>query len=386
MGLSSSVTVNVALPSHKRNIRNNRIHRRRFQHDLRGLCLEGAGSGPMGIKAIAAHLNASGIMHRGKPWTTSAVERVLKLELYCGTAYYNTINSRTRRPRPREEWIAIPVPPIVTREGWGLVQERLAARAPNKVAPRLVNAPTLLTGLATCGCCAGSGAPAGMTLRTGKSGQYRYLVCATRATKSVLMCDAPIVRMDALDEAVISSLEQHVFSPDRLRVLLPKLIAANQNGAAEIEADIKRLKAAISQVESGLRTLYRAAAEKPDLFDLSDPVFRQEVEELQTRRASMIGRLEAAESRRSMVAPELTDERISTFASDVKRRLRASDPQFRRAWLRHFVSEVVVGKTAVTLKVRTDRVAACEAEVPSFDREWRTPSDGSGHFIFEVAL
>jgi hypothetical protein len=71
----------------------------------------------------------------------------------------------TRRPRPREEWIAIPVSPIVTREGWGLVQERLAARAPNKVAPRLENAPTLLTGLATCGCCAGSGAPAGMRLR-----------------------------------------------------------------------------------------------------------------------------------------------------------------------------------------------------------------------------
>jgi site-specific DNA recombinase len=341
-------------------------------------CLMGCGSGPMGIKAIAAHLNASCVLRRGKEWATSDVARVLKLELYAGTAYFNRVDSRTRKMRPREEWIEVPVPPIISREQYGLVQEHLASRAPRKIAPRLVNSPTLLTGIATCGCCIqASDSRAGLMLRTGKSGRYSYLVCSTRATKSVLMCDAPIVRMDALDEIVIGSLEQQVFQPERLRTLLAHLVAANQNDAVGDEAEIKRLKLALVQAESGLRTLYRAAAEKADLFDLSDPVFRQEMSDMRTRRASLLGRIEAIETRRKTSMPTLTDERLTKFATDVKRRLRDGDPQFRRAWLRHFVSEVIVGHESVVLKVRKDRVAACKAEVPSFDREWRTRHDSN---------
>ncbi|WP_269084329.1 zinc ribbon domain-containing protein, partial [Acetobacter tropicalis] len=41
-------------------------------------------------------------------------------------------------------------------------------------APRIVNGPCLLTGLAVCATCGG-----GMTLRTGKYGRYRYYTCAT---------------------------------------------------------------------------------------------------------------------------------------------------------------------------------------------------------------
>jgi site-specific DNA recombinase len=59
----------------------------------------------------------------GKPrGGTSAIDRVLGNEAYLGTVYDNrqariegaTRGRKTRlRGRPREEWIAIPVPPII---------------------------------------------------------------------------------------------------------------------------------------------------------------------------------------------------------------------------------------------------------------------------------
>jgi site-specific DNA recombinase len=139
------------------------------------LCLTGRGSGPLGMKKIAAHLNDRGILRRGKTWTTSGIERVLKSETYVGTCYFNKQDSRTRKVRPPDQWVALAVPPIVSRETFDAVGNAIVARRATNTAPRIVSGPTLLTGLAKCGWCVerAIGKRAGMTLRTGKSGQYR---------------------------------------------------------------------------------------------------------------------------------------------------------------------------------------------------------------------
>lgn len=350
-----------------------------FVRLIHRLCLHGDGSGALGIKKIASHLNERGIARRGKRWATSDVERVLTLELYAGTAYFNRIDSRTRKVRPREQWIEVPTPAIISRAEWGAVQEALASRSPRRIAPRLVNSPTLLTGLATCGCCQREGEPrAGMMLRTGKGGQYRYLVCAIRATKSILMCDAPTLRMDAADEAVLSALEQQVFTPDRLRVLLSEMIAANENDRETIDAEVTRLKGAFTRTEGALRALYRAAAIRGDEFDINDPIFRQELADQKAQRASLITQIEAAETRRNVCITDLSDTRIAAFAAGVKQRLRSGDPTFRRKWLQHFVSEVVVGRKEIRIRVRQESVGDCDPdEVPSFDRKWRARKDSN---------
>src|SRR5208282_6460753 len=51
---------------------------------------------------------------KGRPFYTSHVEYVLKSEGYTGTWWYNKSDAKERVMRPREEWIAIPVPQLVT--------------------------------------------------------------------------------------------------------------------------------------------------------------------------------------------------------------------------------------------------------------------------------
>ena len=98
----------------------------------------------------------------GKPqWGTSTLDRLLRNEAYIGTVYYNryeriegATRGRTTRPRarPREEWIAIPVPAIIDRDTFERVSQ--ISHENWKLSPRGA-APDawLLRGLVQCGNC-----------------------------------------------------------------------------------------------------------------------------------------------------------------------------------------------------------------------------------------
>src|SRR5271166_3399047 len=68
------------------------------------------------------------------------------------------------------------VPPIIEPPEFEAVQALLKSRSPALTAPRITSGPTLLTGICFCAGCGRA-----MTLRTGKSGRYRYYTCSTKA-------------------------------------------------------------------------------------------------------------------------------------------------------------------------------------------------------------
>jgi hypothetical protein len=57
----------------------------------------------------------------------------------------------------------------------------LKSRSPAMTASRIVSGPTLLTGICFCAACGRA-----MTLRTGKSGRYRYDTCCTTQWDTIL--------------------------------------------------------------------------------------------------------------------------------------------------------------------------------------------------------
>lgn len=71
--------------------------------------------------------------------------------------------------KPEDEIVTVLVPPLIDREPFEAVQNRLKINNPKVTPPRVVNGSNLLTGICHCGDCGGA-----MTLRTGKSSRYRY--------------------------------------------------------------------------------------------------------------------------------------------------------------------------------------------------------------------
>lgn len=87
-----------------------------------------------------------------------------------GEYYFNKHEAKTGRSKPESEWIKLNIEPIIDQDIFKRVAELKESRSPAKMPPRVVNSPTLLTGLLKCGVCGAS-----MTLATGKGGRYRLL-------------------------------------------------------------------------------------------------------------------------------------------------------------------------------------------------------------------
>jgi site-specific DNA recombinase len=135
-------------------------------------------SGP-GVKAVVCWLNEHGYRTRlGARWGIGPLYRTLTRATYKGEHSFNRQLWKTKQAKPVADHIAVPVEPIIDAATFDAVQVALRAKNPKAMPPRVITGPILLTGIATCASCGG-----GMTLRTGKSGRYRYYACATCAQK-----------------------------------------------------------------------------------------------------------------------------------------------------------------------------------------------------------
>jgi site-specific DNA recombinase len=122
-------------------------------------------SGSMGVKSITVWLNERGYRTRkGATWAVGTVHKILSSPVYAGESCFNVFESRSGRKKEEGELIRTEIPAIIPQEEFVRVQAVLRSRSPRIVAPRVVNGPILLTGLAYCASCAGA-----MTLRTGTS-------------------------------------------------------------------------------------------------------------------------------------------------------------------------------------------------------------------------
>jgi site-specific DNA recombinase len=101
------------------------------------LAWEGNGtSGPMGVKSITNHLNASGIRTRdGGRWGIDAVHKALTRTTYIGRHRFNTKFWKTRERKPETEVVEMMVPPIIEVAEFEAVQALLKARSPAWTAP-----------------------------------------------------------------------------------------------------------------------------------------------------------------------------------------------------------------------------------------------------------
>ncbi|MGB9153030.1 MAG: recombinase family protein [Alphaproteobacteria bacterium] len=116
-------------------------------------------SGSLGLKAIVNRLNAQGYRTQaGAKFSCKFIHDILTRPAYTGTHTFNATEAKTKRQKPPEEVVAISIPTIIPKDQFEEVQIRLGERAPRVTAPRIVNGPCLLTGLATCATCGGDSA------------------------------------------------------------------------------------------------------------------------------------------------------------------------------------------------------------------------------------
>src|SRR5215469_1470074 len=346
------------------------------------LAREGDGtSGPMGVKSIAKHLNVAGIRTRdGGRWGLGAVHKVLTRTTYIGRHRFNIRFWKTRERKPEAEVVEMAVPAIIDAAEFEAVQALLRTRHPAFTAPRITSGPTLLTGICFCAACGKA-----MTLRTGKSGRYRYYTCSTKARQGEAGCMGRTVPMDKLDRLVADHIELRLLQPARLEKILLSVLDRRGERAERQTAHIAELRKRAAETDAKLKRLYDAI--ENGVADLADPMLKDRIAELKTIRDQARADAERAAGALDRLGPSITPQSLKTFARTARKRMRSDSGGYCRDHLRALAQRVEVGAKEVRIMgsksvlLRT-LVAVSSAKtagfgVPSFVPKWRARRDSN---------
>ena len=254
------------------------------------------------IGAIARELNARGVATRfaKSRWERSTVWGMLKNPAYRGSACFGKTeraerqritkslrarggfsarNSANRARDPRE-WIAIPVPALVSSESFEMAQEQLAEN--KRLSARRTKTPTLLQGLLVCEQC-GYGLYRTSTKTTRRQVQYYRCTGSDRYRHlGGPVCQCRPIRQDYLDELVWTEVMRLLNEPQLVRNEIERR-KAQSLGSDPAQQRKERLEKEIKRVQIQLDKLLDAYQE--ELMGLAD--LRRRVHELRRRQAAL---------------------------------------------------------------------------------------------------
>ncbi len=336
-------------------------------------------TGALGIKETTKWLNERGYRtRRGATFGIGPVHGILKNACYAtGKWPYGRKNSRTGALHDPATIVEIDVPPIVPIETFDMVQAKLARNNPKVTAPRIVNGPTLLTGLAVCASC-GSGMTRTGTARGHRS--YSYYTCAGCHQKGKSVCKGRHIPMGKLDTLIIEGVKAQLLQPDRMSTILGALLDRQTTKDTAVEERRSVLKSEIKAKDEKLNRLYRAIE---DGIVETDDQLRDRIKALKNERDMAQASLDRI-AEQSRDRSTLTPERIKAFTKLMHDKLENGDVQARKAYLRAVISEIRVDDDKVSIigdKATLSAVIAGQngtnANVSGFVRKWRARNDSN---------
>ena len=308
-------------------------------------------------------------------------------EAYAGRLYWNRTQTsydpalgRTRAtPRPREEWIEIPIPAIIDEA----TLESVAATARNNssYSPRRTEPDTfLLRRLLRCAHCQ-------VKLNCYRARRNhtttRYYLCPHRdpwrAGGAEHRCPERRVRADELDTFVFNQVRQLLTRPD--------LITAGQTAvAAHTPApDDELLTAQLARLQRRLQSAHTERGRVADLYQagvIDNAEMRRRSREIDTRAQRLELEHQTLIARRSeLAAGNRLSRSITNFAQRALHGIDTLDFQGRQQLLRLVLEDVRVQGWNVELRLRIplDENPPADATIPAShtDRRPRARSAGS---------
>src|SRR5437016_1701709 len=320
----------------------------------------------LSINAIARMLNQRQIPTRTAKtrWERSTVWAILRNPAYPGKACYGKTELRPRqritRPirqrkgvpsrdsanheRPRQDWIEIPVTPLVSEELFALAQEQLTKN--KHFAPRRTVGPTLLQGMLVCQQCG-----------------YALYRCSTRTSKHLLhyyrclgsdgyrrlrgpVCTNRPVRQDYLDQFVWNEIIRLLEDPALVQAEIDRRqeVARNADPLRRREEELHREQARLEKSTERLVTAYQEGL-------LTLPQLRHRMPDLRKQAQAIESELQSLEMAAVDQAQYLQlAETLAGFCGKLRVRAEALDIAVRQQILRLVVKEVLVDTDTITLR------------------------------------
>ena len=320
----------------------------------------------LSIGAIVRWLNENEVPTRKgiSPWERTTVWAMLRNPAYKGTACFGKTKKAERkkvtRPlrqrggysprcsanqeRPREEWIEIPVPAIVSEEVFALAQERLEQN--RRLSRRRTIEPSLLQGILVCNEC-GYGLSR-ISTRTSKRRIYYYRCLGSEGWRypDGAKCSNRPVRQDYLDELVWKEVIALLEKPELIHSEIDRRVKQIQD-SSPTKRRKEILEKELIRIRNGIDKLLDAYQE--GLLDLDE--LRKRVPEIRRRERALKSELHNLEM---ATAERQTFLHLANNIEDFLKRLRSNadtlDIVERQKILRLIVKEILVGRESIKVR------------------------------------
>ena len=321
----------------------------------------------MTIRQILKRLNAGPWSPRSgkRPWSPSVVHHILSDPVYTGTAYTNRYRfvppkkprtpqrahaseNTCRQPRPREDWIPIPVPVVLDQQTFDLVQEQLARNAALSFRHNTKYA-YLLRCLLTCQTC--GLAMYGTTYKATASQPARqYSECHGKdriLSARETICPQRRAKGEELDAAVWEHVRALLQDPERLVTQFEHFAQLAVVGDEREQAEAQKREAQLKRLEREEQRLVDAyQAEVISLEELS-----QRRHQLAERKQHLIaGQEQQARLQREAAQAQQHLKDVRAFCERICTRLDEATFEDKQAILQLVVERIIVGED--TLEIR----------------------------------
>jgi len=318
------------------------------------------------IGAITRWLNDHNIPTRKRKagWERSTVWAMLRNPAYKGTACFGKTELAPRqritrplrqrggvsprcssnRERPREEWIEIAVPPLVSEETFALAQERLGEN--KRFSPRRTTEPTLLQSMLVCGECGYAYYRTSTCTSKRKIYYYRCLGSDDYRHANGRICHNKPIRQDYLDNVIWEQVLRLFEDPELIREEIHRRIQEIQD-SSPTQKRKEVLDQQIARQQKGIEKLLDAYQE--GLLELEE--LRSRMPELRKRKETLYTEL------RTLLAT-VTDQQtylrladnIESFLEHLRGTANMLDVLNRQKILRLVVKEILVYKDTIKIK------------------------------------
>lgn len=322
--------------------------------------------GGFSINAIARWLNDHEIpTHKGTSrWERSTVWAMLRNPAYKGVACFGKTERAERRKitrplrqrggysprcssnreRPREEWIEIPVPAIVSEEIFALAEERLEQN--KRFSPRRTIEPTLLQGMLVCSECGYAFYRSSTRTSKRKIYYYRCLGSDNYRHPNGRVCHNRPIRQDYLDDIVWEQVIRLFEGPELIRSEIQRRIKEIQDSSPT-----KRRKEAIG------REIIRIQKSTDKLLDAYQEDLVQ-IDELRKRVPGLRKRKEALKSELFSIKAATASQQaflqladnIENFLGRLRKTAETMSVTERQKILRLVVKEILVDRETIKIK------------------------------------
>lgn len=311
------------------------------------------------LAEISRRLHGRARTRRGAPcWRTCSIRAILLNSVYTGTWYYNKTEGvlpkqrrnpkapvpknpkSTRQLKSTDQWIAVPVPALVSQEIYEAAKQQLTRN--KEMSRRNSKYPYLLRRMLSCAQCGRK-----LKCRPVRGGEYHQYICPGHDDPILKQnCRCPYLTAEKLEAAIWALIMEKVSDPETIRIHMQDQQQDNQQEGRRDDTDIQALQArsaACKLEKEKLLDVYLSDGINRALFDSRMRLIAQREKSIEEAKSELQKRVEGRERARASM------QALEHFVSQVQLGIPHLEFEDKRRFLEDIDLKLVVHEDRIVM-------------------------------------